>query len=107
MARRTRRPCLQCGELIRRGSYCEAHRPRRTARPWRLISSTLRAQHVAEFGLVCLGLPPIGHAAHPVADLSELSVHHLIPIALGGSDDLDNLVVVCGVANSEARGAVD
>ena len=72
-----------------------------------MVSSTLRANHVAEFGLVCPGLPPIGHESHPVSDLSDLSVHHVLPIALGGSDDLDNLVVVCGPANSKARGVVD
>lgn len=106
MARRARRPCLVCKVLIPKGSYCDLHKPPRSGRSWRLISTTLRGAHVAANGLVCPGLPPIDHPSHPVADLAELSVHHLLPIALGGTDELSNLVVVCGKANSEARGGV-
>jgi len=29
-------------------------------------------------------------------DARKLDVHHIIPKSLGGSDDLDNLIVVCG-----------
>ena len=106
MARRTLRPCLICGTLIRTGSYCDECDPRRSGPEWQTTSRLIRARHVAEHGLVCPGLPGIDHPAHPVASISELSVHHITPIALGGSDDDANLVVVCGVANSEARGAL-
>lgn len=104
MARRTRRPCLICGTLIRTGSYCQTHDPGRSGSEWQTISTIIRRRHVAENGLVCPGLPAIGHADHPVASISELSVHHITPIAFGGTDDDDNLIVVCIEANSKARG---
>ena len=34
-------------------------------------------------------------------DKRNLEVHHIIPVVCGGSDDLNNLIVVCGVCHSK------
>lgn len=31
----------------------------------------------------------------------NLEIHHIIPVVCGGSDDINNLIVVCGVCHSK------
>ena len=100
MAKRSRRPCLTCKGLIRRGSYCETCDPNRHGARWTMISRTLRTEHRNTFGLVCPGLPELDHAEHAVADFSDLTVDHIVGLAYGGTDDRSNLRILCRSANS-------
>lgn len=106
MARRSLRPCLACKTLIRSGSYCDLDNPRRSSRSWQSLSSAIRRAHVAERGLVCPGLPELGHEEHAVASVADLAVDHVLPTARGGTDDPANLRVLCHEFNSRRRAAL-
>ena len=82
--------CLGCGRLIPRGSRCsrcaEAARPSFRARrgiggwQWAGLRAAVRAR---DGGCVRCG-PRAG-----------LEVHHVVPLADGGSNSADNLVTLC------------
>lgn len=94
-----RRPCLDCGALTT-GTRCvpcrgarsrerDRHRGSSTARGYNYTHRRLRAQVLA-------GDPPChwcGTAPATVAD-------HLVPLALGGTNTLDNYVPSCVSCNS-------
>ncbi|MFJ9616715.1 HNH endonuclease [Streptomyces noursei] len=104
-----RRPCLDCGRLTANASRCDAHaavwnarverrRGSSTARgygaAWRRVARVVLDRHKAIYGFRCpgFGIPP--HAA------SDLTVDHIIPRSAGGSDQPDNLQVLCRGCNS-------
>jgi 5-methylcytosine-specific restriction endonuclease McrA len=102
MARRTRRPCITCGVLLRHGSYCALDDPRSgyRRRVYRETARRFLAQFVAENGPICPGAEELEHDAHPV-EISELTVDHVVPLT-GGGDLLDpeNMRPLCRSWNS-------
>jgi 5-methylcytosine-specific restriction endonuclease McrA len=42
-----------------------------------------------------------GEACRNCGSTARLSVHHLLPAALGGSDDMSNLITLCGVCHPQ------
>lgn len=109
MAQRRPRPCLECGTLTRNPSRCDTHQAERdqqaeaqrgsaTARgygvAWQRIAKTVLARHRRLHGNWCPGWQ---RPAHPATDLT---VDHYIPKAQGGTDDPENLWVLCRACNS-------
>jgi 5-methylcytosine-specific restriction endonuclease McrA len=82
--------------------------PRR--RRWAAVAHTRRHQLAASFGWVCAycieGLRCGRCGTHdeyePTVsdDRSIATADHVIPIELGGTDDIDKLVLACGLCNS-------
>ena len=73
------RPCLVCGDLAS-GSYCRDHRPRSQRHPNRgsgATSAKFRAETLAKTGGVCV---MCGTAV-------DVTAHHVVPVAAGGSND--------------------
>ena len=82
-----KRPCLRCGELTDRGSYCPAHRPRS---PSSIAGRTAswpktRAQALARDDARCTRC----------GSATDLHVHHVQAVSAGGSNTLANLVTLC------------
>ncbi|WP_371646480.1 HNH endonuclease [Streptomyces mirabilis] len=112
MATRRQRPCLVCGTLTRNASRCDTHqaawqqqqdRARGSAhqrgytQAWRTTAARAVAEHRAAHGDWCpgFGVPP-----HPASDLTA---DHRIPKARGGSDDPENIGVLCRACNGRKR----
>jgi len=77
------RPCLACGALTRKGSYCPAHRgtgARGSTWQWRRVREVVLARDRA--CVLC-------------GSTQDLEVHHLVPKWQGGTDSLDNLEARC------------
>lgn len=104
-----RRPCLDCGRLTTNPSRCDAHmavwnarverrRGSSTARgygaAWRKVARVVMDKHLSTYGHYCPGFEVPAHAA------SDLTVDHIQPRSLGGSDQPDNLRVLCRGCNS-------
>ena len=109
-----KRPCLDCGRLIERGSYCrECERqherrdigrlrktPGRSSRAQQgfrnrvIANAGYRCQHVNVYGVRC-----------SVTGAENLTAHHLIPFQNTGSMDPRGGVALCGAhhALAEAR----
>lgn len=94
-----RRPCLRCGQLAANGSYCPRHTPvkrpspssRATARPgW----GALRAR----------ALLRDGHACRRCGHTAGLAVHHVVSVAEGGTNTLDNCLTLCARCHGDAHG---
>jgi 5-methylcytosine-specific restriction endonuclease McrA len=94
------RTCLHCNELVESNKKCaciERRRQRATKkqrgypRGWDRISRRLRS--VQRFCSYC-------HASGPSA---RLTVDHVHPLSLGGSNNLDNLTVACVRCNASKR----
>lgn len=95
-----KRPCLDCGGLFNPpGSRClpcrrsrdrgrEATRPSPADRGYGHEWRKLRDQVIARDG-ACVRCGTTGTQANP------LSVHHVVAKALGGDDDMGNLVTLC------------
>lgn len=87
------RPCLTCNELTTNGSYCPKHSTT-TARgygtSWQKISRLV----IAEEGQ-CRDCGTTGEPGNP------LTCDHVVPKALGGTDDRWNLVCRCRRHNSK------
>lgn len=113
MAQRRPRPCLDCQTLTRNPSRCDscqiardqtvnAERGSATARgygaAWQRIAKAVLARHRRLHGDMCPGWQ---RPAHPATDLT---VDHWIPKAKGGTDDPENLTVLCRSCNS-AKGS--
>lgn len=81
-----RRRCLDCRRLIPSGSRCRACQ--RRYRPG-VARSTLPRLAKARDGYRCR------ICGHPGSPDNPLVVHHLVPLALGGSNALDNLMTLC------------
>lgn len=95
-----RRPCLRCGQLTANGSHCPRYTPvkrpspssRATARPgW----GALRARAILRDG----------HACAQCAATAGLAVHHVQPVAQGGTNTLANLVTLCHACHGAVHGA--
>jgi 5-methylcytosine-specific restriction endonuclease McrA len=84
------RPCIVCGILITTGSRCDACKPARQLNGW---AWTQTKQAVVERD---------GYACTECGSTRELEVHHLRPLRLGGTDDLENLVTLCAVCHLAA-----
>jgi 5-methylcytosine-specific restriction endonuclease McrA len=94
-----RRPCIVCGTLTLGASHCPAHTPvkrpspssRATARPgW----NALRARALLRDGHACT---QCGHTA-------GLAVHHVVSVAQGGTNTLDNTITLCATCHHGAHG---
>jgi 5-methylcytosine-specific restriction endonuclease McrA len=92
------RPCLVCGQLAT-GSRCSAHQPASSGskawaggstRAWR----TVRAQALQRDGDRCVRC----------GATSPLVVHHLVPLAEGGTMALDGLATLCEPCHHAAHG---
>lgn len=99
------RVCLDCGRLHRNPSRCDECTAKRsrdrgsaTARgygaDWRRVRTTVLANWRALSGDWCPGYRVLGHAS------SDLTVDHIVPLAKGGTHDVDNLAVLCRACNS-------
>lgn len=82
------RPCIRCGHLSH-GSYCPAHQPvkrpspssRATDRPgWKQLRAAALARD--ERCVRC-------------GRTDRLAAHHVVPVAEGGVNTLDNLTILC------------
>jgi 5-methylcytosine-specific restriction protein A len=108
------RPCLDCGALTRNPSRCDAHQAAWQARHdarrgsstqrgydsrWRRTAAAAVAAHRAQYGDWCPGWQV---AAHPATDLTG---DHITPKARGGTDDPDNVAVLCRSCNSRKHAA--
>jgi 5-methylcytosine-specific restriction enzyme A len=115
MTRTLHRPCLDCGKQVRGKPRCrDCQRPRDQAkdqakharRPDLNRNAEIErrrravADHRAEVGDWCPGVPELGRGAHPAA---SLTADHLVEVAAGGLES-GPLVVRCGSCNS-ARSA--
>jgi 5-methylcytosine-specific restriction protein A len=109
-----KRPCLDCSRLTANASRCNecgaayaaklnAKRGGSTARGygyrWRKLALSVITEHRQSYGEQC---PGYGVAPHPSSDLT---VDHIIPKAVGGTDDRTNLRVLCRRCNSRKRDA--
>jgi 5-methylcytosine-specific restriction protein A len=109
---RRQRPCLDCGRLTRNPSRCDTHqaawqarhdqqRGSATARGydsrWACTARQAVANHRAQHGDWCPGWKRPPHRA------SDLTADHATPKALGGTDDPDNVQVLCRSCNSRKR----
>jgi 5-methylcytosine-specific restriction protein A len=61
---------------------------------WQKLSSQILREHRESYGDLCPGFGVSAHAA------SDLTVDHITPKALGGTDDRSNLQVLCRSCNS-------
>jgi len=84
------RPCIRCGVLIERGSYCRAHQPSgfrlrpspsSLDRPSQRLTARVRARD--------------GHRCARCGSTTDLQVHHLHAVADGGQHHETNLVTLC------------
>lgn len=96
------KPCLRCGALTAGGSRCPAcERAHEAARPsfrerrgtggwsWAAIRARVRARD--------------GHACVVCGSTEGLQVHHVLPLAEGGTDDLGNLETRCRRCHGRAH----
>jgi len=86
-------PCLRCGTLHRNGTYCQACAPRgRESR-----SPTTRAQRgPGEWRTQrAAALQRDEHRCVRCGETNQVEVHHIIPVAAGGTHHLDNLTTLC------------
>ncbi len=78
-----RRPCLICGEAIAPGPcpHCGTRPRNGSTRAWRTVRATVLARD--------------HHRCTRCGTTEQLEVHHLVPVAEGGTVDLDRLTVLC------------
>lgn len=106
---RRKRPCLDCGTLTRNPSRCDAHQAAWQARQdqirgsstqrgygsrWRRTAAAAVADHRAVHGDWCPGHGVPGHLAQ------DLTGDHIVPKARGGSDERENVAVLCRACNA-------
>ncbi|WP_329564674.1 HNH endonuclease [Kitasatospora sp. NBC_01266] len=106
---RRRRPCLDCNSLTRNPSRCDTCQATWQARQeqirgsstqrgygsrWRRTAAAAVAGHRAVQGNWC---PGHGIPAHHASDLTA---DHIVPKACGGSDDPENVAVLCRSCNA-------
>jgi hypothetical protein len=107
------RMCLDCGALSDQ-SRCPTHRRARdqargrgsaAARGYDGRYRRLRAQaiaaHIARFGYVCAGWGRMPHTAE------KFSIDHVIPLSMGGLNELSNFQVLCLGCNQRKGRATD
>jgi 5-methylcytosine-specific restriction protein A len=74
-------PCLTCGQLTDRGSYCAAHARGGSTRRWRRVRARVLARD--RYRCQLCGAP-------------ATEVDHVVRVADGGSDHPGNLRAICG-----------
>jgi 5-methylcytosine-specific restriction endonuclease McrA len=90
-----RKPCLVCGRLTERSSYCKRHQPPRTAPTsvdrihWRKAAKA-RARN--------------GNRCQVCGADAVLEVHHLIAVSPGGDHSLGNLITLCADCHRRLHG---
>jgi 5-methylcytosine-specific restriction endonuclease McrA len=91
-------PCLACGRLNRGRSYCRGHEP-----PHESPSSRygLKRSPAARRAV----LERDGHACVRCGATENLRVHHAEPVADGGTNDEENLFVLCDPCHVELHRA--
>lgn len=104
-----KRPCLDCGTLTSNPSRCDQHQAAWQARRdqqrgsatqrgydtnWRRTAAATVARHRRNHGDWCPGYRVPAHHA------TDLTVDHIVPKAAGGTNDPDNLQVLCRGCNS-------
>jgi 5-methylcytosine-specific restriction endonuclease McrA len=92
------RPCLDCGAITRTGSRCErcaarrdnwqGRRKIRSGSEWGEVRNVVRARD-----RVCV----------TCGATNDLVVHHRVPLAEGGTNDLANLALRCRRCHDEAH----
>ncbi len=112
MPGRRPRPCLDCGTLTRNPSRCDDHQAawdrrreqargsstdRGYGRAWRRVASNAVAEWKATNGEWCPGWGVAPHAA------TDLTADHIVAKANGGTDDPDNVTVLCRACNGRKR----
>lgn len=80
------RPCLGCSRLIATGSRCAACA---IPRPDGRTRQAQRAATIQRDGHHC------AHCGNPPTLLNPLELHHVLPLADGGTDHPDNLRLLC------------
>lgn len=97
--------CIRCGTPTLNGSRCVAcnrgfrqavRNPAYATRKWMARSTRELAEHRARYGNWC---PGYGRPAHPSADLT---LDHIVPLALGGPPD-GATQVLCRGCNTRKR----
>lgn len=104
------RPCLDCGQLHTNQTRCPQHA--RAAKPpphpaysdpmYKRSRQRIIKNHVASSGWTCPGAPDLNHEAHPC---TTLTLDHIVPLSAGGTNEPNNLRVLCQSANSSKGGA--
>lgn len=104
-----KRPCLDCGRLTTNRSRCDTHQASWQARQdrrrgsatargydatWRRNVARALAKHRAQYGNWCPGWKV---DAHPSPDLTG---DHITPLARGGTNQPDNIQVLCRACNA-------
>ncbi|WP_245796084.1 HNH endonuclease [Actinacidiphila alni] len=104
-----KRPCLDCGTLTTNRSRCDTHQAAWQARQnqrrgsatqrgygsqWARTASQAVQDHRAEYGDWCPGWGVLPHHA------TDLTGDHIVAKANGGSDNPDNVAVLCRACNS-------
>jgi 5-methylcytosine-specific restriction protein A len=87
------RPCLGCGQLVPKGSYC-SDCGSTSARGYHGGWDALSKQVIREEGC-CRDCGTTGTPGNP------LTCDHIIPKAMGGTDERSNLTVRCRRHNSK------
>ena len=108
----TVRPCLACGVLTdhtrcpacarqyARAHASPHHNPARDPRAVRRLHRRVVREWMLAHGPVCPGWQ---REAHPSYDLTA---DHVVPLAAGGRDTLDNLAILCRSCNGRKAASV-
>lgn len=106
---RRQRPCLTCRRLTRNASRCDTCQSAWQARrdqqrgsahqrgydsAWRRAAAAAVTSHRAMFGDWCPGWQIPAHQA------TDLTGDHIVPKDRGGSDDPDNIQILCRGCNT-------
>lgn len=90
--------CVNCGTAIPQGrSRCDACRPARQANGWAWRERRMAALY--RDGFRCTARTRDGVRCPTT---TELEVHHVVPLAKGGTDAMSNLRTLCKAHHREA-----
>ena len=70
-----------------------------------MTPSRIRHRWIRHIGLWCGGALEMQHQPHPVMSRHELTVDHIVPTSRGGTNEYDNLRVLCDEVNQLKAGA--
>ena len=97
----TARACVECGQITTNGTRCLAHARARArgkhrtlydTRRWRMRRDSVLARHRRRWGEVC---PGYNRKPHLAGGYNPLTVDHRVPVVRGGTEDRENLGVLC------------